>query len=194
VNNDAKIIKDIIQNGRRTEYGELVEKYSNFVFSTCLSILGNREDAADIAQEAFVKAYEILGDLRDPSKYALWLKRIAAGMSKNLLRANSRQKAHVQTFAESGSDIDMIDTAEAIGKASKREQTEIVREHIAALPERYRTVIILKYLEGLKYRDIAAFLELSERTVKAASYEAKKLLLKRLKKQGVLDASLLQSA
>lgn len=191
MNYDAKIIGEIIENGQRSAYGELVEKYSNFVFSTCLSILGNREDAADITQEAFVKAYEILGDLRDRTKYALWLKRIAVGMSKNLLRANSRHTAHVQTLAESGSEID---AAEAVGKASTREQAEIVREHIAALPERYRTVIILKYLEGLKYRDIAAFLELSERTVKAAAHEAKKLLLKRLKKQGILNAIMLQSA
>ena len=191
MNYDAKIIGEIIDKGQRSLYGELVEKYSNLVFSACMSVLGNREDAADIAQEAFVRAYEILGDLRDRSKYALWLKRIAVGMSKNLLRANSRHTAHVQTLAESAV---ALDTAEAVGKVGEREQHEIVREHIAALPERYRMVIVLKYLEGLRYRDIAAFLELSERTVKTAAHEAKQLLLRRLRKRGVLDASLLQSA
>ncbi len=190
MNETAKLINDIVRNGGREKYEILVERFSNYVFGTCISILGSREDAADITQEAFVKAYRILGDLRDPEKFPLWLRRIAVGMCKNLLRANSRRTNRLHDFAEK----DRPNTPTGPDTiVSGREENDIVRRCISALPERYRTVIILKYLEGLRYADIASFLGISERAAKAIACEAKKLLLARLKKEGVINATVLQT-
>ncbi len=192
MNDDATIIRSIVKKGNRRAYGELVEKYSSLVFSTCLSILGNREDAADITQDAFVKAYEILSDLREPEKYSLWLRRIAVGLSKNLLRSNSRRTNRLHALADRKPE-NTEPRAEPSAVVSAREQSDIVRRHICALPERYRTVIVLKYLEELRYADIASFLDLSLRTVKLLAFEAKRLLMARLKKEGLVNVPLLRA-
>lgn len=192
MNDDATIVRRIVEKDDSSAYGDLVEKYSNLVFGTCLGILGNREDAADIAQEAFVKAYRILSDLRSPEKFSLWLRRIAIGLSKNLIRSNSRRSNHLRKLADRESDA-AESAVEPSLVLSAREQDGIVRRHIFSLPERYRTVIVLKYLEGLRNADIASFLDLSERTVKTIAFEAKRLLLARLKKEGVLGVSILRA-
>ncbi len=190
MNETAKIINDIVKSGNHDQYEILVERFSNLVFGTCVSILGSREDAADITQETFVKAYRILGDLRDAEKFPIWLKRIAVGMCKNLLRANSRRTNRLHNFAEK--DCQHAPT-EPDSIVSGREENDIVRRCISALPERYRTVIVLKYLEGLRYADIASFNGISERATKAIACEAKKLLLARLKKKGVINTTVLQT-
>lgn len=171
----ADIVCRILEEGDAVAYGELVERFADPAFCVAYSILGNREDARDIVQDAFVTAYEMLPALRDRAKFAAWLKRIVAGLSKNFLRDN---KCHAAIHARLGHTLPSVPDPAAL--AASDEQEEAVYAHIMALPERGRAIIIMKYLEGMRYDEIASFLETSVRSVKALAHEAKRLLLARL--------------
>ncbi|RKY26393.1 MAG: hypothetical protein DRP79_04925 [Planctomycetota bacterium] len=182
------IIRRIAEKGDTEAYGELVKKYSDAAFAVALSILGNREDARDMTQDAFVMAYEMLPDLRDPGKFGCWLKRIVSGLSKNFLRDRQRRVAAHTAAVQHAAEV----VQGPLAHVAEREEDTVVYRQIQALPERHRTVIIMKYLEGMRYDDIASFLDISVRSVKALSMEAKRLLLVRLKKQGIAAPALLR--
>lgn len=183
------IIGSVVEKGDTEAYGQLVQQYSDAAFAVALSVLGNREDARDITQDAFVMAYRMLPDLREASKFGCWLRRIVSGLAKNFLRDRQRR-----TTAQAAAWRHDVDAAEGpLAQAAGREEEEAVYLHIQALPERHRTVIIMKYLEEMRYEEIASFLDMSERTVKMLSFEAKRLLLARLKKDGI-EAPLILSA
>ena len=175
------VIRRIVEEGDTPAYRDVVDRYAESAFGVAFSILGNREDARDIAQDSFVMAYEMLPALRDRSKFGCWLRRIVAGLSKNLLRDKKRRVAAHTTAVRNAAEAAGGPPAQAV----EREREETVYRHIQALPERHRTVIIMKYLEGMRYQDIASFLEMSVRLVKVLSFEAKRLLLARLGRQGV---------
>jgi RNA polymerase sigma-70 factor (ECF subfamily) len=185
----TNLIARIVEKGDSEAYGEIVTGFSNAAFAVAVSILGNREDARDITQDAFVMAYEMLPDLRDRSKFAVWLKRIVSGLSRNLLRDRKRRVAAHAASAEKAA----LFVRDALVHAEQREEDEIVYSHIQALPERHRTVIIMKYIEDMRYGDIAAFLEISPRTAKSLAFEAKHLLLVHLAKQGITAPTMLQA-
>jgi RNA polymerase sigma-70 factor (ECF subfamily) len=184
----TKIIRRITEKGDTEAYGELVKKYSDAAFAVALSILGNREDARDMTQDAFVMAYEMLPDLRDPGKFTCWLKRIVSGLSKNFLRDRQRRVAAHTAAVQHAAEV----VQGPLVHAAEREEDAVVYRQVQALPERHRTVIIMKYLEGMRYDDIASFLDISVRSVKVLSMEAKRLLLVRLKKQGIAAPELLR--
>jgi RNA polymerase sigma-70 factor (ECF subfamily) len=181
------LIARIVENGDTEAYGEIVTRFSDAAFAVALSILGNHEDARDVTQDSFVMAFEMLRDLRDRAKFACWLKRIVSGLSKNLLRDRKRRVAAHNASAEHIVKL----MPDALTHAQNREQDDVIYAHIQALPERHRTVIIMKYLEDIRYEDIASFLEISIRSVKNISFEAKRLLLARLAKAGIAAPALL---
>lgn len=185
----TRIIRRIAEKGDTEVYGELVKEYSDAAFATALAILGNREDARDITQDAFVMAYEMLPDLRDPGKFACWLKRIISGLSKNFLRDRQRRVAVHTAAAQHAAEV----VQGPLAHAAEREEDAAVYRQVQALPERHRTVVIMKYLEGMRYDDIASFLDISVRSVKMLSMEAKRLLLVRLEKQGIAAPALLRA-
>jgi RNA polymerase sigma-70 factor (ECF subfamily) len=183
------LIARIVEKGDTEAYGEVVNMFSDATFAVALSVLGNREDARDITQDSFVMAYEMLPHLRDRSKFTCWLRRIVTGLSKNMLRDRKRRVA-----AHNASVEHAVQTvSDTLSHIQAREENEVVYAHIQALPERHRTVIIMKYLEDMRYDDIAAFLDLSVRSVKTLSLEAKGLLLDRLEKLGITAPAVLQA-
>jgi len=177
--NVANAIKRIVEKGDALAYSELVDRFAGSAFGVAFAILGNREDACDITQDALVMAYKMLPALRDRSKFGAWLKRIVAGLSKNFLRDSKRRLAASAAAAQHDNDA----AEEPIARMEVREQNKAVYSQILSLPERHRTVIIMKYLEGMHYQDIASFLEIGLRSVKTLASEAKRLLLARMERQ-----------
>lgn len=136
--NIAKSIAKVLDEGEAQAYGEIVSEFSNAAFAVALAILGNREDARDIVQDAFLMAYEMLGDLRDRSKFACWLNRIVSGLSKNFLRARKRR-----TAAHNASVEKMVESApDSAVHAEEAERDSIVYAHI----QRCRSGIALSSL------------------------------------------------
>jgi len=185
----AGLIRRIVEDGETAVYREVVDRFAEQAFGVAFSILGNREDARDITQDAFVKAYRALPSLRERSKFAPWLKRIVADLSKNSLRDGRRRRAAHTAAVQHAAEA----TEGPLARVEERETDDAVYGHIQALPERHRTVIIMKFLEGMRYEEIASFLGISPRSAKTLSLEAKRLLLVRLKKQGIATPATLRA-
>ncbi len=165
--------------GDLAAFDVLVERHQNRIFNLCYWMLGNRDEAADAAQDAFIRAYRSLANFRGDSAFGTWLHRIAVNTA---LDAASRRKraplpySDVNSVASDDEDSPDIDSApaqtdlaesEPVLAALRRERHVAVREALARLPENFRQVLVLFEIEGYPYEEIAVILELPLGTVKS---------------------------
>lgn len=170
-----------IAEGERELFGELVLRHQDFIFGVVSKYVRLEEEARDLTQEVFLKAYENLEKFRGDSKVSSWLYRIAANLSLNW----SGRRAGRETQLEDG-------VAEAIpenpGLADEVSEREAALARIAAaleaMPEKYRAVIKLHYFEDRQYQEIAELLGLPINTVKVHLLRAKERLRKELGETG----------
>ena len=192
--NDHDLVRAALGGSERA-FRALVERYQRAVFSLVVRMLGNREDAEDVAQEAFVKAFTKL-DTFDPSfKFSNWLFKIAHNTALDALRRRGAEPALTT----------LDDPEEGVGPAARladprssapdesAEHAEFNRDVEAALatlrPE-YRAVVVLRHMEGRAYEEIAEILELPLGTVKTFLFRARRELAARLEQHrhpGVTD-------
>jgi RNA polymerase sigma-70 factor (ECF subfamily) len=150
----------------------LVES-STLAFRVAYSVLRQREDAEDVAQEAFAKAYRCFQQLRDRDRFRAWLVRMTWRLALDKQRANRRRSAR-ETLVEA----DRPPTATE--SLVSRERAEQLWQAIDALPERLRLVIVLAGIEGHDIREVAALLAVPDGTVKSRLFLARKQLKERL--------------
>ena len=152
----------LARNGQRDAYGQLVARHQTLVASLAYSICGDFRRSQDVAQEAFVLAWQQLGALEDATKFKSWLCGITRNLGQNLLR---RQARRVDQPIDSA--LDPLDTApNPRDQAVSREEAAIVWQSLERLPEIYREPLILFYREHQSVERVAAALELSEDTVR----------------------------
>lgn len=151
----------------------LVES-STLAFRVAFAVLRHRQDAEDVAQEAFLKAHRCYHQLRDRDRFRAWLVRMTWRLALDRRRADRRRAARElrvdspqETAARESADAD--ERAAALWKA------------IDELPQRLRTAVVLAGIEGHNIREIAALLELPEGTVKSRLFEARQQLRERLR-------------
>jgi RNA polymerase sigma-70 factor, ECF subfamily len=152
---------------------------SKLAFRVACSVLRQREDAEDVAQEAFAKAYRSFNQLRDRTRFRAWLVRMTWRMALDRQRANRRRSVRELPVAdpvEAGLQA-RLDTADVI---DARERAEHLWNAIAALPEKLRLVVVLAGIEGHDMREVGALLEVPEGTVKSRMFLARKQLKERL--------------
>lgn len=165
--NDAELI-DRARRGDRDAYGLLVVRYQEIAFRTAWIITRNSEDAEDVAQEAFVKAWSALDRFRVGAPFRPWLLRIVANEAKNRVVARTRRST---TSFDARIDLpDRRENVVAVVLASE-EQRHLVRM-IESLDERDRLVIYLKYALELTEPELAAALECPRGTVKSRLHRA----------------------
>jgi len=173
--------RDLVLRVRRGEvdaYGELVGRFQASVFNVCYRLLGERREAEDLAQEAFIRAYERLGTFDLERPFGPWIRRVAANLCLN--RLNLKSPSLMPLDEESDVPEENIpDNPEAALEAHER--ATAVRAAIVALPAHYRAVIELRHFQELEYDEIAKTLKLPENTVKSHLFRARKLLAERLK-------------
>lgn len=165
--------------GDLAAFDTLVERHQNRIFNLCYWMLGNRDEAADAAQDAFIRAYRSLSNFRGDSAFSTWLHRIAVNTA---LDAASRRKRAPLSYSDvaPGTDDDDespdIDSApapteltenEPVFAALRRERHVAVREALARLPEHFRQVLVLFEIEGYAYEEIAEMLQTPLGTVKS---------------------------
>ena len=163
-----------------------MQKYQNMVFSTSMRLLANPTEAEDVAQEAFLRAYEHFDELRESPTAGGWLKRVATNLSLNHL---SRYRARWSFFSELGGTNTDDDQPEVEFAAPDdlREQLEsadrhqLVEQALQKLPPAQRVPLVLYHLEGLKYEEIAAQLKVSLGKVKTDIFRAREVLRKKLR-------------
>ena len=174
------------QNGDVTSFERLIESYQQGVFNLAFRMVNNHEDAADIAQEAFIKAYLNILKFKGTSKFSTWIYRITTNACLDEIKKRKKTKAfsiseNIETEAgEIPREIE--DTSANIeDNLERKERNRVINDAIAQLPENHRAVIILRDINNLSYEGIAAALKCSEGTVKSRISRARNALHEILK-------------
>ena len=149
----------------------LVES-STLAFRVAFSVLRQREDAEDVAQEAFAKAYRSFGQLRDRERFRAWLVRMTFRMAIDRQRANRRRFVREQAI-----EIARETTGDTVVEHERAEQ---LWRAIEALPEKLRLTIVLAGIQGHDIREVALLLDVPDGTVKSRLFLARKQLRERL--------------
>ena len=162
------------RRGDAAAFDEIVRDHRREVYGVARRVLGSHEDADEVAQEAFLRAWRGLGRFRGEAALRTWLIRITLNVARTL-RARSREfwtLDHAESLLAEGPGADeRLDRAES----GKR-----VRDAVARLPPRQREVVMLKVFSGLTYRDVAQVMDLSEGAVKAHLHQAVANLRRRM--------------
>jgi RNA polymerase sigma-70 factor (ECF subfamily) len=175
------------QRGDAAAFGLLVRRYQDALFNGVYRMLGQREDAEDLAQEAFVKAHRGIGRFEGRSSFYTWLYSIA----RNLVISHRRKmgsRRHLNPLSiHEGSDnggpsFDIHDKAERPGAAAERRELRLrIEGAIEQLDDDYRSVVVMRDIEGFDYRTIARLLGCPQGTVKSRLHRARLALREQLK-------------
>lgn len=157
---------DLTLEGEHTAFDVLVRRYSNSIYTLAYRILRNHDDAADIAQDVFLKAFEALSSFRKKSSFHTWLYRITTNSCINFLRKHSAQR-YIE-FA----NYHVVREADTLETLHKIELQDIVNEAIEKLPEKQKATVMLRVCEGLSHREVSRILKCSVGTAKANYFHA----------------------
>lgn len=168
--NDAEIVRAVLE-GDKGSYALLVDCYSERIINYLARMTGNRWEAEELAQEAFVRAYFALHSYKPQYKFSTWLFKIATNLCINHLKKRNRF-VHVDDYQDEDGESSWIlpDTRSQGNPALATERREMqlqIQEAISQLPPVYRTVVILRHLHDLSYQEIADVTELPIGTVKS---------------------------
>ncbi|MFP7300402.1 RNA polymerase sigma factor SigW [Neobacillus niacini] len=179
-----KRIKQVIK-GDQDAFADIVEIYSNSIFQLGYRMLGNRHEAEDIAQEAFIRAYVNIKSFNQDLKFSTWLFRIATNLCIDRIR---KKKPDYYLDAEvSGTDgLTMYSQLSSDSPLPEKELEslelqETVQKEILKLPEKYRSVIVLKYIEELSLNEISEILDMPLGTVKTRIHRGREALRQQLR-------------
>jgi RNA polymerase sigma-70 factor (ECF subfamily) len=157
--------RDLVAKSRQGDvdaYNLLVSRWERRVFNYILRLVGDREDAQDLSQDVFLKAYQNLGKLDDPSRFAPWLFRIAHNESFSLLRRNRPETGEVQESPPPPPGPRMLPLETSLA----------VRAALSRLTSEQREAVDLKIYQGFKFEEIAEILDCPVSTVKSRLYSA----------------------
>jgi RNA polymerase sigma-70 factor (ECF subfamily) len=175
---DEQLVKSTLR-GNVASFGTIVERYWNMVVALALSKVSDPAEAEDIAQESFLKAYSQLASLRDPPRLAGWLSKITMQQCSNSLRKTVRYK---KALGCRTAPIETLDEqpAMAANPGLTQNQIHFVRQTIRRLPEKFRTMIIMRFVANRSTIQIAEQLGKRPGTVRVGLHRAYKLLRKDL--------------
>ena len=176
---EAAIVRKVL-GGDANAFETLVLEYEKNVYNIALRMTGNSEDAADMTQEAFIKAYNSLQSFRGDSKFSVWLYRIVSNVCLDFLRSkNRRPTVSLSVEDDDGEDaqLDVADESQSPELLLDRKLTrDSVRRGLDSLPPDYRQILLLREIQGLSYDEIAQALSLEVGTVKSRILRARKRL------------------
>jgi RNA polymerase sigma-70 factor, ECF subfamily len=179
-----KRIKQVIK-GDQDAFGEIVEIYKNSVYQLCFRMLGNRQEAEDIAQEAFIRAYVHIKSFNQDLKFSTWLFRIATNLCIDRMR-KKKPDYYLDAEVAGTEGLTMYsqipsDTPLPENEVESLELHDTVQKEILKLPEKYRSPIVLKYIEDLSLNEISEILDLPLGTVKTRIHRGREALRQQLR-------------
>jgi RNA polymerase sigma-70 factor (ECF subfamily) len=163
-------------SGDLDAFGLLIDRYERPVFNTVLHMVGDTEDAREVCQQVFMKAFEHLASYDRERKFFSWIYRVAINESINFLKAR-----HPHEPLSERLEYPLANPAE---QAEALEEWTHLHEAIMRLDENYRAVIILRHFLHLTYQEIADVLSVPEKTVKSRLFSARQLLREALEAKG----------
>lgn len=187
MDNDMLNLKRAARGDERA-FEALIGPYMDSTYRLCLRMMGNEQDAADVAQEAIVRAWRSLSTYKGHSRFSTWLYRVTSNVCLDELRKRKRYAAEsIQEMEEVGYEqVDTGDTPEiAVERAELRRELEVA---IGQLSAEQRTALVLRDVQGLTYDKIAEILDLNLNTVKSrisrARMNLRTILLEKVKLYG----------
>lgn len=173
-----------LQRRDEAALAELMRLYEKKVYTLCFRMCGNAEDAEEAAQDAFLALWRGIERFRQESALSTWLYRLASNACIDLLRRRKRQAAG-PSLDDEESFIDAVDPAPLPQQElEQHERQRALREGLAALPEDYRAILLLREIEGLSYAEISDAMTLELGTVKSRISRARALLRNYLSADG----------
>ncbi len=192
---DLTLVKRV-RSGDQRAFKLLVERYQRKIYAVALGMVKDKEEAYDIAQEAFVKVYKYLDHFKGDASFYTWLYRIAVNICIDVLRRKGAMKVeHVEL-----DETIQMDTSEAnIGalgtrlgtnpqkSALRKELAEKIQEALEQVPEKHRAILLLREIEGMSYEDLARTLKIPKGTVMSRLFHARAKVQKILSEYLELD-------
>ncbi len=184
---ERRLVRRLKERDERA-FSELIESNGDRVFNLCFRMLGNREEAEDLAQEVFITVFKSIDSFRGDSKLSTWIYRVASNLSKNRIKYLARRHDRSKDEFDEGIDRNAAAAALTSPKQAKSpdlhiedQQLEgIMQAAIAELEEDHRILIVLRDIEELSYEEICEITELAEGTVKSRLHRARLALRKKM--------------
>ena len=187
MNSDDALLVQRCLRGEERAYGLLLGRYRRAVYSLVYRMVGNAEEAQDLAQEAFIRAFRSLASYDPGRSFANWLFKIASNLTIDHFRRRRLQTVST-TLAEDedeGRELDLLDPSpSALDVMVKDEEARLTADLVQSLPEHYRIVVLLRHGQDLAYEEIADALNLPVGTVKARLHRARHMLKRKLESRG----------
>jgi RNA polymerase sigma-70 factor, ECF subfamily len=170
-----------VQAGNVGAFDQLVQKYREHIFSVIYNMTSNREDASDLSQETFIKAFQAIGRFQGKSAFFTWIYRIAINTTMTFLKKRSRRRyISYENINEEVSSAEIFERLTAKNRTEKgalvKELQEKLNDALQKLSLKHRTVVILHEIEGLEHAEIAEITKTSIGTVRSRLHYAKQQL------------------
>jgi RNA polymerase sigma-70 factor (ECF subfamily) len=182
------------QSGDVESFNQLILRWERPIYALAYRVIGREEEARDVCQEAFLRAFRGLPGFKGQAKFSSWLYRITLNLCRDWIRRQRR--APVSQMPE---DMDALEMAASRGPVesiedlvARRELSEVVEEAMALLPEEQRTAIILKEYHGMTFQEIADLQGCPLSTVKTRLYQGLSVLRRHLERNGQLQAEMVK--
>lgn len=184
------------QNGEQAAFRLLVERYQRKVYSVAYSMVRNPEDAMDLSQEAFIKAYRNLDGFQGSSSFYTWIYRITVNLAIDHLRKRGRYHSvdyddrigrNDDEVAGDGSILPSRLDTNPSKNLIRRELADKMEAALATLSEKHRTILLMREVDGMSYEDMAEVLGISKGTVMSRLHHARKNMQQAL--EGYLGGS-----
>lgn len=183
----------LAKTGDRGAFADLVELYKDKIYHLGYRMLGNRQEAEDVAQETFLRVYRNLDRYDESMKFSTWIYRIGTNLSIDRLR---KRKATYSLDADVAGDgagegtdwYGMLASEEPTpeGRVLLSETQRRIRDAIETLPKKYKSVVILKYLHDMSLQEIGDVLDMPVTTVKTRVHRGREFLRKKLENEDIL--------
>ena len=175
---DGRLV-GLARQGDRAAFDRLVRGHFGSVYALLARMVGNHEDAEDLAQETFVRAYQSLAFYREEGTFEAWLARIALHLARDHHRRRGRSPLR---GADEATELQPERTSAEPGRELSRKELVLrIGEAVASLPHALRAALVLRVLEGRDYLDVAAATGLQPGTVRTQVMKARRILLRRLR-------------
>jgi RNA polymerase sigma-70 factor, ECF subfamily len=177
--------------GDTESFNQLIKRWEKPIFALAYRTLGREEDARDVCQETFLRAFRAIGGFKGQAKFSSWLYRITINLCRDWMRRERRAPVvsapdgvDLVELAGEGEGVEQLDEA-----VIRRDLSRAVGRAMRALPEDQRTAIVLKEYHGMTFQEIAALLGCPLSTVKTRVYQGLTILRRELEKEGIRSAS-----
>jgi len=161
-------------------FEEIVRRYKRAVFAYARGAIGSTPDAEEVTQDVFIKVYRAAHRFNPKYSFKTWLYTIASNTCKNMLRSRARHRRNISLDNEDSPLVTVSRESTPLEAYEQGIEVEAVRDAIDSLPPRYKQVLHLRYVEGLRYREIGKALGLSLGNVEARIFRGKERVRQRL--------------